>query len=61
MNEDHLYLIDAAKYLHRLPVRHRSQKAATDSPKPEGQDKPALSPEAKKGKLPETKNDGQPK
>lgn len=52
MNEDHLYFLDAAKYLHRLPVRHRSQKAATDSPKPEGQ---AKKPEDKK------RDDGQPK
>lgn len=56
MNEDFSYYLDAAKYLGRLPVRHRSQKAATDSPKPE-----VLSPEAKKDKLPENKNDGQPK
>lgn len=55
MNEDHLYFLDAAKYLHRLPVRHRvdsSQKAATDSPKPKGQ---AKKPEDKK------RDAGQPK
>jgi hypothetical protein len=38
MNEDFSYYLDAAKYLHRMPVRQRvdsSQKDATDSPKPE--------------------------
>lgn len=53
MDEDFSYYLDAAKYLHRLPVRNSSQKAATASPKPEGQ---AKKPEDKK-----KRNAGQPK